>query len=79
MTYALLPYSDDKPMKIPFPDIPQDYQATISLKPVTEGSKATFIEFSAHFNADSNAVPAVEGAFAQYFTAAFADLRKRFS
>ena len=80
MTYTLLPHSDDRPMKLPFPSVPQNYQATISLKPVTEqGSTGTIIDYASHFSAESSLVRAVEGAFEQYFTAAFAELRKRFS
>ena len=79
MTYILLPHSEDRPQNLPMPALPTEYKATITLRPVTEGSKGCFIEYSSTFNAESTKAHETEGAFFQMFTAAYGGLRKRFS
>ena len=79
MTYALLPHSEDRPQNLPLPALPTEYKATITLRPVTEGSKGTFIDYSSSFNADSTKAHETEAIFDHIFNESFGKLRQRFS
>ena len=79
VSYGMLPPSEDRPLKYsPFPTFPYHYNATIRLRPVTEGTEGTFIDYTATFAAESGLAYATEGALSNIFKSGFAELRKQF-
>ena len=79
-TYEMQGPSEKQPKELnPFPTFPHNYSATFTLRPITEGSEGTFIEYTSSFAAESGLASATEGAISNLMRAGFAELQKQLS